>query len=429
MIRHTIRLVWNRKRVNMLIMIEILISFLVLFAAVLGGVYYIHNYSKPLGFEYENVWRIGLSDNDSRGEAAVSVNEQSGGESRNGERGVEPVRPGAAERAETIRQLAIAAREFPEVEEASFAEIAPYSRSSMESATDEDGVLLRFELDLVSDEFQKVMGLQLVRGRWFGREDQGQSYQPVVINERMAREIFGDADPIGREPHRPKSGPDKANSGEPPQRVVGVISDFRKEGEYAAPGNFQFRRLNLESGMEGVPNNMLIRVRPGATAELEERLIKRLQGVAKNYSFEIEPLSNMREESNRIRLAPVIAAGLVAAFLMIMVAMGLTGVLWQNVTQRTREIGLRRAKGATRGGIYRQILGEIVVITTFGLLLGVAFVTQLQILKVLDFIGAGVYAVSLLISVLSIYALAVLSALYPSRMATRIHPAEALHYE
>lgn len=423
MIKHMIKLVWNRKRVNILIMIEIFVSFIVLFAAILGGVFYIDNYLKPIGFEYENVWRIGISDNQNREESVASETSRSNG----------PAQPRSPEavnsKAETVRQLALAVREFPEVEEVSFAMIAPYSNSAMESAMDGGGVPIRFGVDIVSDDFQKALGLQVVLGRWFSREDDGQQYQPVVINQLMARELFGDSDPIGKEPQRPKKGPDKEQSNEPPRRIVGVISDFRKDGEYAASENFMFRRLTIDDKMERTPNNMLIKVRPGATAALEERLIKRLQNSAGNFSFEIEPLSKMREEMNMIRLAPVIAAGLIAAFLMIMVAMGLTGVLWQNVTQRTREIGLRRAKGATKNKIYQQILGELVIISTFGLAIGIIIVSQFQILKVIDFISLRVYVMSMIISVILIYALTVLCGLYPSRMATKIHPAEALHYE
>ena len=66
----------------------------------------------------------------------------------------------------------------------------------------------------------------------------------------------------------------------------------------------------------------------------------------------------------------MLAVGVVAGFLMLMVALGLTGVLWQNVTQRTREIGLRRAKGATARRIHRQILGELLVMTTLALAAG-----------------------------------------------------------
>ena len=54
----------------------------------------------------------------------------------------------------------------------------------------------------------------------------------------------------------------------------------------------------------------------------------------------------MRSSAIEFALVPLVGVGLVAAFLMLMVALGLLGVLWQSVTQRTREIGLRRAKGA-----------------------------------------------------------------------------------
>ena len=93
--------------------------------------------------------------------------------------------------------------------------------------------------------------------------------------------------------------------------------------------------------------------------------MRRLQAAAPEWSFKITALEDMRAANHRERLAPVIVAGTVSAFLLLMVALGLTGVLWQNVTQRMREIGLRRAKGATAGHIHRQILGEVAVMTSF----------------------------------------------------------------
>ena len=71
-----------------------------------------------------------------------------------------------------------------------------------------------------------------------------------------------------------------------------------------------------------------------------------MQAIAPNWSFEVQPLYESRDSNFKRRLLPIIVVGVVAIFLLIMVALGLTGVLWQNVTQRTKEIGLRRAKGA-----------------------------------------------------------------------------------
>jgi putative ABC transport system permease protein len=193
--------------------------------------------------------------------------------------------------------------------------------------------------------------------------------------------------------------------------------------------NYMFERKRLDDPKQRPPRNLLIKVRPGTTAAFEEKLDKRMQAVAKDWSFDIEPLEQKRETALKILLAPMIALGIVAGFLMLMVGLGLVGVLWQNVTQRTREIGLRRAKGATIEKIHTQILGELFILTSFGLLIGVIVVVQFPLLDLISFINAKVFAFSLIVSLALIYALTLLAGLYPSWMATNVQPAEALHYE
>ena len=82
----------------------------------------------------------------------------------------------------------------------------------------------------------------------------------------------------------------------------------------------------------------------------------------------------------RLKLVPFVAAALIAAFMLIMVALGMVGVLWQSVARRRREIGLRRALGATGRGVSLQVLGELLVVASAGVLLGTAVTVQLPLL-------------------------------------------------
>jgi putative ABC transport system permease protein len=143
-------------------------------------------------------------------------------------------------------------------------------------------------------------------------------------------------------------------------------------------------------------------------------------------------MANLRETNFRESLQPVMVFAIVAGFLLLMVALGLTGVLWQNVTQRIREIGLRRAKGATIVNVRRQILAELSLLTTMALVVGVALVAQVPLLplpQMLSVIPGYVFTAALALSVLAMYLLTIGCAWYPSRLATRIQPADALHYE
>src|SRR5581483_4112522 len=361
MIKHICKLVWNRKRINFLITLEIFFSFLVVFAVIVFAVYYADNYRHPLGFDYQNVWYVGVgieqkSDNSDNAQNLVMA-----------------------------RQILATLREFNEVESVAGVWGAPYSRGNWTSGYDDKktGRPIRYNGNTVTDDLREVVKLNLVRGRWFGKED----------------------------------------------RVVGVVDDFRKNGEFSELKGNVFFRNTLSHEDDRPPRSFVLKVHPGTTAAFEEKLIARLHAIARDWSFDIKRLEEMRAANHKEYYVPMLAFALVAGFLMIMVGLGLTGVLWQSVTQRTKEIGLRRAKGATSRRIYKQILAELLVITTFGLIAGTLIVVQFPLLNVLGFASGRVYVYSLLLSLALVYVLTIICGLYPSRLATKVQPAEALHYE
>jgi len=397
MLKHLFKLVWNRKRINFLIILEIFFSFLVLFAVVTLGVFYADNYNHSLGFSYENVWNV-----------EIDVKQASDDY-------------WTPEQAATTQQLFLALQDFDEIEATAAALTPPFVFGGRSSVNLYDGKQVEMEVNEVTDSFKDVLDLQLVSGRWFAKEDDALNWKPVVINRRLSEEVFSAEDPIG------KSFKPWASDGD--CRVIGVVTDFRKNGEYSQLQNYLFERRNLNDATQRPPRNLLLKVRPGTTVAFEEKLVNKMQAIARDWSFEVQPLAAMRESHLKSYLAILIGFGVVATFLMIMVGLGLLGVLWQNVTQRTREIGLRRAKGATAGKIHTQILGELLMLTSFGLALGTLLVIQFPLLDLIGFISTKVYLIGLFVSLLLIYFVTVAAGLYPSWLATKVQPAEALHYE
>ena len=422
MTRHLLRLVWNRKRSNLLVALEILLSFLVLTAVTTLAVFYADNYRKPLGFDVDRIWTVTIEMNE---EGRSSVIRQSDGTEA-------PQAPDAKTRARQERlgrigQLLLAIRDMPEVEAVAGAAITPYSGNSWNSDIEVGGRRYRYGASAGTDDLATAMGITLTRGRWFGTEDDGAAWQPVVINERLAREMFPDTDPVGQFVSDQSPGDAPASR----MRIVGVIREFRKDGEFAAPENFLFSRARLEdaSGEVEPIREIVVRVRPGTTAAFEERAVARLRAAAPDWTFQAEPLPKSRETAHMFWLAPLAAAGIVSAFLLVMVGMGLTGVLWLHVTQRTREIGLRRAKGATIADVRRQLVGEVALITGVATLAGAAIVAQLPVLDVFSVVSPAVYAASIGMSLVCIFALTLACAWMPARVASSIEPAEALRYE
>jgi putative ABC transport system permease protein len=394
MIRHLLKLVWNRKRSSLLVMIEIFVSFLILFSVVLLITQAWGYYSLPMGFDYRNVWDVTFQSGASRLFAPA-------GEDANTKRSL-------------IRELMAAARQYPQVLAVAGAAVIPYGSSNILYAKEVEGVP-------VTDSFKDVMGLTLLDGRWFREDDDQLSWQPVVINELLARERFGSQSPLGRRIELSDSKED--------WRVIGVVQEFRKRGEYDPPAGIMITRSSLEQSQEFLPEHLLLKVQPGVTAAFEETLLRSLRAVAPKYSFKINALESLRDEYLRTSSMPWIAGALVAGFLLLMVGMGLNGVLWQSVTRRNKEIGLRRAHGATAIHIYAQVLGEILLMATLSMLAGWLIVIQLPITALFGFIPGKVYATSMILSTLIIYLLSAFSALYPAWLAARVRPAEALHWE
>jgi putative ABC transport system permease protein len=413
MTRHLLRLVWNRKRQNLLLTLEIFLSFLVLFTVVFFSASYYFNWRQPLGYDIARVW-------------AIAVRYPFSGPLQR-EGATDEAIAARARAVETFQRIYAALDDLPNVERAAASwPSVPYGRGGWSTGLG-DPTRVTTAGNIATDEFADLLGMQVIAGRWFSREDDGVGWVPTVINQRLARALFGDENPLHKE--LPPTG--TLRDEKRPVRVVGVVADFRQEGELAPSRNYTFFRLRKDDPDGPVlPNGLVVRVTPDTTAEFEPVLARSLERIAPDWTFEIRPLDTEREVSLRSWIIPLVTFAVVAVFLLLMVALGLTGVVWQSVTSRVQEFGLRRAKGATVPRVQHQVLAELLLLTSLAIVVGVSLLAQLPVLPLGDSRPpASVWLASIAVSVAVIYLLTLLCAWYPSRLATKIQPAEALHYE
>jgi putative ABC transport system permease protein len=391
MILHLMKLVWNRKRSVAFTVTEVFLSFFAVFATALFGLHLLELYHLPLGFTPDNVWVVNIGRNAS---GLWTDDEQ-----------------------QTSREVLRETCSFNQVESAALASGSAYGNSNLYTTFAADGIEVKPHLWQVTESYDEVMGLDLIDGRWFEPGDEAAHYRPVVINDKLAWERFA-GDAVGKIIGISRGGTEI--------RVIGVVSAFRHHGELSQPPIVTIG-LDLVDQTFTTMTTLVVKVKPGTGIDFEETLSKHLQSVAAGWSFELHTMAAMRERYMTRTCQPLFIGALVAGFLLLMVGLGLVGVLWQSVVQRIREIGLRRAKGASRRRIHRQIVGEVFVFTSIGIGAAILVVVQLGLFDLLAEFSTRVSIGAVLVTLVLLYSLTTVCAIYPSRMATRVEPAQALH--
>ncbi|MGI4884947.1 MAG: ABC transporter permease [Janthinobacterium lividum] len=391
MLKHLFTLIWNRKRANALLIVEIFLAFVVLFVVGSLLVYRWQNYRAPLGFAYEQVWEVSLDP------------------------GIQP----KAERYATQQQVVQRLKTLPGVRSVTRTNSnTPFSNSHNSSNIERPGEKIfrpASNFYNADDATADVLSLPLEEGRWFDRRDEG---APVVVISHDMKELLF--------PHETALGKLVVANGN--RRIVGVTAAFRADGDFADPKQAIFMRNSLQDSAFDQLQTLLVRVQPGAGGALEKQMSSEIRAIGPGWSSNITPLAELRDKQLKAVLTPLVALVITCVFLIVNVALGLFGVLWQTINQRRSEIGLRRAIGASAGGISGQILGEILVVATFGLALGLLVAVQFPLLGVLG-VRVGVYLTAMGLAAGLVYVLTVICALYPSQLAAGIQPAVALREE
>jgi putative ABC transport system permease protein len=398
MLRHLLRLTWKRKSRNLMLSLEILLAFVIVFGIAATGLRYWQLYRLPLGFDGADTWSVTMQTGATTPEAIP------------------------ADGYDTLRR---SLRDLPEVRSVSFATFAPYLDYvwQVDTYSPQTGTHVLINSIEASDELPDTLGLKLAAGRWFSAADDGQDAIPTVLDARAAAALFPGRPALGQRYSDTNMGIART------LRIVGLVDTFRNRGPLMVPATFVITRFTPHA-TQSRPRTILLRVAPGTPRGFEAKLNQRLKAVRSDWGYQIAPLKSMRAAMLKEQLTPLVLMTVIASFMLLMVAFGLFGVLWQNTTRRIPEIGLRRAIGARAGDIYRQIIAEQLLVCSFAMGIGLVLLVQLPLTGAFgETLNWPVFAGASALSMAVIYLLSFACSLYPGWRASRLDPAAALHYE
>jgi predicted permease len=274
------------------------------------------------------------------------------------------------------------------------------------------------QVNYVTPEFFRTVGLPLLRGREFSDVDRKDSPLVAIVSERTARDFFGTLDVVGR----------RIGYGTPPEfEIVGVVRDARVNSIKEAPARLVF--YPLAQGMRHI-TNVTVRA-SGSTDAVVPGLRNAIHSVDPNLPLrDAVAIRTLHERGlNRERMVARIA-GALGLLALLLVGVGLYGVIAYSVSRRTNEMGVRLALGASARTVSWLVLRDSLTVIGMGIALGAVLAQPaLKLTRRLVFgiephdpqtLGA---AITLLLAV------GVLAAIIPAWRAARIDPIEAIRAE
>ncbi len=268
--------------------------------------------------------------------------------------------------------------------------------------------------NIVSPGYFKTVGIPIVAGEEFADLSNTALPPQVIVNEEFVRRYVTPADPIGR----------RLVNGDTTYTIAGVAknSTYDAFGEPPTPAFFfSWRDRPRYLG------EIHLRAKPGAETLLASEVQRAVREI--DASLPVYNIRTMAEHIERnlfLRKIPARMFVVIAPLLLALVAIGIYAVVSYSVSQRTTEIGVRIALGATSNRVVKQIVKEALIVTSAGLILAwvVAVMVQLHLFSG----GPGAWTVLMVVPAV-LFAVAIFSCWLPARRATLVDPVVALRAE
>ncbi|HEU5303027.1 MAG TPA: ABC transporter permease [Gemmatimonadales bacterium] len=279
------------------------------------------------------------------------------------------------------------------------------------------------------DRFMEILGGTLLRGRLFTRADLA-GENVIVLEEQAADRLFGELEPIGQIV--------RANG--QPLRVIGIYQ--KPANIFEPPGQQNAGAIPYRTARERFRYNesydlfIAVKARPGVPIPVAKdavtaalRRTRNLRPATPN-TFDLVTQDQILDVIDNLTGYFFLAMVALSSVALMVGGIGVMAIMMVSVTDRTREIGLRKAIGATRGEILWQFLVEAATLTLLGGLIGIVVgLAAGEALKYAMGVDAAVPVWSAVLACAVSIAIGLVFGLYPANRAARMDPVEALRHE
>jgi predicted permease len=274
----------------------------------------------------------------------------------------------------------------------------------------------------VSAGYFDTFGVALLAGRMFTLNDRGNSPRVAILNQTAAGRAFADSNPLGRRVVFP------GQNVSAEYEIVGVVGDARYEDLRKQPGPMVY--VPIEQAVGPLPG-VAIAIRGKAAAGLLYMVRRRMREIVPGgFITNVATVQQLVDESLLEERLLSLLASLFGALASLLAAIGLYGIVSFTVIRRTREIGVRIAMGAQRGGVVWLILRDTIGLTGIGLMLGLPLVFAAKKYIESELFGLkGEDPIAIASAAILLTSIALAAGIWPALRASRLDPMVSLRQE